>query len=429
MSTHSVMAGIFVAASMAIVAIAMPKNLNAQRPLNLGFERRSVDGNARPWGWSGTRLPSTMNMQLDSSVRREGERSLRVTRKTANGDSRSHDLLRLHIPPRFAWGQEVILRGWIRSANADGGGRLRLEVWEPGEVVAADSSARWLVGDEEWTRYELGVSVDSSAMYVVIIPEFRGSGTVWFDDLTIEIAGQRYETVPIASTPTDADIAWLARQTTTIETVDVSDEPGESFTDLAPFAALVGDARVVALGEDTHGTSEFFRAKHRLTRFLVERLGARIFAVEANQLAVRPINAYVLGTPGEPREVMRAMFRVWNTEEMLEMIEWMRRHNAEHPDQLVQFVGYDMQDPSLPIDSVGAFLARVNPELGDHVRPLYEGYRQAWRAGPPSLLQSPLDVPGLAVPIWRIRASVTACHRRSSLPVDSGLRPPGGQSS
>ena len=239
---------------------------------------------------------------------------------------------------------------------------------------------KWVDGDAEWTRFELVVSVDSAAMYVVIIPEFRGSGTIWFDDLAIEIAGQRYDTVPVASTPTDADVTWLARHTTTIETIDVSDEPDHGYTDLASFAALVGDARVVALGEDTHGTSEFFRAKHRLTRFMVERMGARIFAVEANQLAVRRINDYVLGAPAEVRDVMRAMFRVWNTEELLEMIEWMRQHNAEHPEHLVQFVGYDMQDPSLPIDSVDAFLARVNPALGDRVRLLYEDYREAWRA-------------------------------------------------
>ena len=370
------------AVSMAVAVIVIPEALSAQRPLNLGFERPSVDRDARPWGWSATRLPSTLLVHLDPSVRREGERSLRITRQTAGGDSSTYDVLRLHIPPLFAWGRQVTVRGWVRSANADGGGRIRLEVWRPGEVIVVDSTAEWLEGDDDWTRSELRVSVDSSAMYVVIVLEFRGSGTIWFDDLEVDAGGLRYEVVPVASTPTQADIDWLARHTTTVQTVDVSDEPFQAYADLAPFAALIGDARVVALGEDTHGTSEFFRAKHRLTRYMVERLGVRVFAVEANQLAVRRINAYVFGAPSDIRDVMKAMFRVWNTEEMLGMIEWMRQNNAEHPEHLVQFVGYDMQDPSLPIDSVGAFLARVDPAMGDRVRPLYEDYREAWRAGP-----------------------------------------------
>jgi erythromycin esterase len=354
----------------------------AGRPLNLGFERLSVDGDARPWGWSALPIPVSIELGLDSAIYWEGKRSLRVSRDTSAADSSAYDILRLHIPPRFAWGHEVTLRGWVRSANATGGGRLRLEVWRPGEVVAADSSGLWLEGSLPWTPYEFSVSVDSSAMYVVVIPEFRGTGTVWFDDLSIEADGQRYGAVPVAAAPSETDVAWLERHTATIETVDVERESDQDYADLDPFRELVGNARVVALGEDTHGTSEFFRAKHRLTRFMVERMGTRVFAIEANQLAVRPINDYVLGAPHDVRDVMRAMFRVWNTEEMLELIEWMRQHNATHPDQVVHFVGYDMQDPSLPIDSVIAFLARMDSALESQVLPLYEDYREAWRSTP-----------------------------------------------
>jgi len=354
----------------------------AGRPLNLGFERLGVDGDVRPWGWSAVRIPAAVNVHLDSTIYWEGKRSLRVTRDTSGADSSAYDILRLYIPARFAWGSEVTLRGWVRSAGASGGGRLRLEVWRPGEVVAADSSGVWLQGSLPWTPSELSVSVDSSAMYVVVIPEYRGTGTIWFDDLEITANGIRFDAVPVAGTPSDADVAWLARHTTTIETVDASPDADPNYDDLAPFAEFVGDARVVALGEDTHGTSEFFRAKHRLLQFMVERMGASVFAIEANQLAVRPINEYVLGAPYDVRDVMRAMFRVWNTEEMLELIEWMRQHNAAHPDQVVQFVGYDMQDPSLPIDSVISFLARTDPTLEHQVRPLYEDYREAWRSSP-----------------------------------------------
>ena len=63
-----------------------------------------------------------------------------------------------------------------------------------------------------------------------------------------------------------------------IRTVD----PGESNEDLRPFLDLVGDARVVGLGECTHGSSEIHRLKHRLVRLLVEELGFSALVFEAN---------------------------------------------------------------------------------------------------------------------------------------------------
>jgi erythromycin esterase len=119
--------------------------------------------------------------------------------------------------------------------------------------------------------------------------------------------------------------------------------------------------------------------KHRLTRYMVEQLNARVFAIEANQLAVEPINRYVLGSDGQVEQVMRGMFAVWNTQEMKAMIEWMRAHNAANPSARVSFVGYDMQDPSLPIDSVRAFLTRREPGLLPAADQHYTPYRAAWR--------------------------------------------------
>ncbi len=60
---------------------------------------------------------------------------------------------------------------------------------------------------------------------------------------------------------------------------------------------------------------------------------------------------------------MRVMFRVWNTEEMEELVTSMREHNRTHPNRPVRFVGYDMQDHRTPIDSQLAFLGRTDPEV------------------------------------------------------------------
>jgi hypothetical protein len=58
-------------------------------------------------------------------------------------------------------------------------------------------------------------------------------------------------------------------------------EAGHGFDDMMPIARIVGDARVVALGETTHGTREFFQLKHRMIEFLTTQIGFTIFTIEA----------------------------------------------------------------------------------------------------------------------------------------------------
>jgi hypothetical protein len=80
-------------------------------------------------------------------------------------------------------------------------------------------------------------------------------------------------------------------------------------SDLEPFRALVGDARVVALGESWHTSGGFYLMKHRLFRFLVEEMGFRAFAIESNWDAVEQMNAYVRTCTGSAEDAIRPSTR------------------------------------------------------------------------------------------------------------------------
>ncbi len=142
-----------------------------------------------------------------------------------------------------------------------------------------------------------------------------------------------------------------------------SAEAGKGFDDLAPVGKLIGNARIVALGEATHGTREFFQMKHRFLEYLVGKLGFTVFAIEANQPECRAINDYVLHGKGNAREALAGIyFWTWNTEEVLAMIEWMRAWNADPAHaQKVQFTGFDMQTTAVAHASVAAFVEKVAP--------------------------------------------------------------------
>ena len=104
-------------------------------------------------------------------------------------------------------------------------------------------------------------------------------------------------------------------------------------------------ARLVALGEATHGTREFFQLKHRMLEFLVSELGFTVFGIEATMPEAFDVNEFVLTGKGDPARALAGMyFWTWDTEEVLEMIRWMRNYNSDpRHEKKVKFYGFDAQ--------------------------------------------------------------------------------------
>lgn len=355
--------------------------LEAQRPLNLDFERASVSYADRPWGWafgwSAFAGGPSATFTLDSVSHVQGKRSLRIVAADTVADAPDRTLM-LQVPAGFAHGKTLRLTGQLR-ADGSGAAILSLEAWGDRVVVAGDSAViRSGRGDPGWTPVDLSIKVpaDPTIHSIVFIVGGRGNVSAWFDALSLTVNGIRTETLPVTATPpTPAELRWLAGRASPFAAVLPEGSPiGADSAALARFGAIVGDARVVGLGESTHGTREFFQMKHRLVRYLVEEEGFDLFAVEANQLAVRKLDAYVMGGPGTTRDAMRVMFRVWNTEEMLALIDWLREWNRTHPARPVHVIGYDMQDHQTPIDSLKAFAGRVEPALVPRIESLTREY-------------------------------------------------------
>lgn len=159
---------------------------------------------------------------------------------------------------------------------------------------------------------------------------------------------------------------WLKEGAVPLKTV----APGNGFRDMQPLKAIVGDSRIVALGEATHGTREFFQLKHRMLELLVEEMGFRIFAIEANWTEALLVNDYVLRGEGDAAKALAGMyFWVWNTEEVLAMIEWLRAYNLDpaHAEK-VQFLGFDMQFSHVALREALLYLDKVDPTYASETR-------------------------------------------------------------
>jgi len=111
--------------------------------------------------------------------------------------------------------------------------------------------------------------------------------------------------------------------------------------------ALFSEKSVVALGEATHGTAEFFDAKHRIFRHLVEKEGFRVFAIEADFGESVILNKAIQESRTsdiKPLMLSTMLFWTWKTTEVHRLLEWMSEYNRGKPAEAkLQYMGVDCQ--------------------------------------------------------------------------------------
>jgi erythromycin esterase len=163
--------------------------------------------------------------------------------------------------------------------------------------------------------------------------------------------------------------SWLETEAAHLSTLD----PSAPIEDLDFLAEVVGDARIVGVGESAHGIHEFYLARHRILRFLVEKLGFRAYVLESGWCEGVAVNEWIHGGTGDPAELQRSGFTygMGACKEMTAQLEWMRAHNrAGGPG--VDFSGMDMiaalATPEPGLRPALAYLERVDPPAAEYFR-------------------------------------------------------------
>ena len=146
-----------------------------------------------------------------------------------------------------------------------------------------------------------------------------------------------------------------------------------------------GDARVVLLGEASHGTSEFYRSRAAISKRLIERHGFNIVAVEADWPDAATIDRYVRHRPrreGEDRAFERFPTWMWRNAEVDDFVRWLREHNSQRPyEQMTGFYGLDLYNLDASMRAVIDFLDKEDPEAAKIARRRY-GCLEPWADHP-----------------------------------------------
>jgi erythromycin esterase-like protein len=149
--------------------------------------------------------------------------------------------------------------------------------------------------------------------------------------------------------------------------------------DYVTLLDLIGDSRLVLIGEATHGTHEFYRTRAELTSRLIEEKGFTAVAAEADCPDAYRVNRFAKGQSSDASAIQALdSFRrfpswMWRNTEVLEFVSWLRRYNDLLPAQAQKagFYGLDLYSFHASARAVLDYLDKVDPEAAQRARDRY----------------------------------------------------------
>ena len=203
----------------------------------------------------------------------------------------------------------------------------------------------------------------------------------------VPLLGEEGWTEPQPTRPRHAPPTGSSAEEKLVKKVADAAEPFGSIdtADLAPLLERIGDARIVLLGEASHGTSEFYRMRERISRELIVKKGFRFIAIEGDWPDAARVDHYVrhLEYPAsEWTAFARFPTWMWRNNEVRDFVDWLREHNAatKHESQ-VAFHGLDLYSLYVSIRSVLHYLDEVDPHAAKVARQRY-GCLTPWQGDP-----------------------------------------------
>jgi erythromycin esterase-like protein len=147
---------------------------------------------------------------------------------------------------------------------------------------------------------------------------------------------------------------------------------------LRPLVEAIGNARVVLIGEATHGTEEFYHTRAELTKALIMEGGFSVVAVEADWPDAYRVNRWVRGVSDEsgPESALDDFTRfprwMWRNTQVVSFVDWLREYNITRPVAArTGFYGLDLYSLHRSIEAVPGYLRKVDPEAAERARSRY----------------------------------------------------------
>ena len=243
---------------------------------------------------------------------------------------------------------------------------------EPGLIVVAVPAAPADVCQELWQLADEVVCAKTPSPFVAVSTVYKKFDQTTDDEVRALLGTQTTDAPGRDGRPSARLVAIQC---------DAVTAPGGVVPDRELFD-LVGDARLVLIGEASHGTHEFYAARAQLTRRLVEEMGFRAIVVEADWPDAYRVNRFVRGA-GVDRSADEALsgFQrfpqwMWRNTVVEEFVEWLREHNVNTATP-TGFYGMDLYSMYRSAAEVVSYLDGVDSEAAQRARQRYGCFEHA----------------------------------------------------
>ena len=180
------------------------------------------------------------------------------------------------------------------------------------------------------------------------------------------------------------ELDTIRRLNRSLATADGSDPH-----DLDAIVEAIGDARIVLLGEASHGTHEFYATRAAVTRRLIETRGFRAVTIEGDWPDARRVDRYVRAiSPDADADMALSGFRrfpqwMWRNTVVRDFVTWLRRWNdGREADERCGFYGLDLYSLHSSIEAVLRYLDRVDPAAARRARERYSCFEHVGNDDP-----------------------------------------------
>lgn len=294
---------------------------------NLNFE--ILDGEtAKDWRSFGN---GDYKISIDTIIAQNGKNSASI--EFENGTT-GFKALSFTIPARYK-GKKIKLSGYVKTEDVSvefAGLWMRIDP----KLAFDNMQNRGITGTTEWQKYEIELDYDYlNAEHIVVGGLLAGKGKMWIDNLEVTIDGKQLKDVEFYEKPqfSEAIKENIINQLKENRKDLKISSPKTLDKNLQSLVELIGDKKIIAIGEDTHGTSEFYKLREAITKKLILEKGFNVVVLENPyddiELLFEQIQTKSLDT------LMRKhLFSIYQTDEMKSFLNWMKSSSLNTSIQL-----------------------------------------------------------------------------------------------
>ena len=302
-----------------------------QERYNLGFDHYDSINQPMPSGW--------YNWGNFKKVSGEKLESGEYVGKVVSDKDGKFGTVTYRIPANYA-GDTVTLTGRVKHENVKGYVGLFMRIDGNNGILGFNSMQKLKIqGTKDWKEYSIKLPLPSTAKAIYVAGILGGKGTAWFDDFRVSIDGKDLQT--LEETPktylkdfnTDTFNAALDQSSTPID-LTTKDALSSSMDGLIES---LGDKKIVAIGESTHGTSEFYQLREIITKRLIEEKGYNLVVLESPYDDIEFLNKGLSERPLDSL-MKKHLFSIYQTQEMKSFLEWYKNNRSDYN---IKFKGSD----------------------------------------------------------------------------------------